>query len=174
MGFVGYYMKKDKWWGLLILIPMLLLTGEECAGYFSKTMFSFPRHLLTTIFCISALIIYPLVIFNNKKIKITGVVISGMLIIIITLVCIIKPPIYSTYILSNEGNYHFDNSYNVYLLDKKYGNLRIECDDESGDCMIHAEFTKTGKTELILESSDGKKTVFDISIRRDTYSIKEK
>ena len=24
MGFIGYYMKKDKWWGLLILIPMLL------------------------------------------------------------------------------------------------------------------------------------------------------
>ena len=23
MGFVGYYMKKDKWWGLLILAPML-------------------------------------------------------------------------------------------------------------------------------------------------------
>ena len=67
MGFIGYYMKKDKWWGLLILIPMLLLTGEECAGYLSKTMFSFPRHLLTTIFCMSALIIYPLAIFNNKK-----------------------------------------------------------------------------------------------------------
>ena len=50
MGFIGYYMKKDKWWGLLILIPMLLFVGEECMGYLSKTMFSFPRHLLTTIF----------------------------------------------------------------------------------------------------------------------------
>ena len=84
MGFIGYYMKKDKWWGLLILIPMLLLTGEECAGYLSKTMFSFPRHLLTTIFCMSALIIYPLAIFNNKKIKITGVVISSIIIIALT------------------------------------------------------------------------------------------
>ena len=40
MGFIGYYMKKDKWWGLLILVPMLLLTAEECAGYLSRTMFS--------------------------------------------------------------------------------------------------------------------------------------
>ena len=174
MGFIGYYMKKDKWWGLLILVPMLLLTAVECAGYFSKTIFSFPRHLLTTIFCISALIIYPLAIFNNKKVKTTGVVISGLLIILIVLVCIIKPPIYSTYILSNDDKYQFDDSYNVYLSDKKYGNLRIECDDETKDCMIHAEFKKAGKTKLILESSDGKKTVLDISIRRDTYTIKEK
>ena len=174
MGFVGYYMKKDKWWGLLILVPMLLLTGEECAGYFSKTMFSFPRHLLTTIFCISALIVYPLAIFNNKKVKTVGVVIGALLIILIVLVCIIKPPIYSTYILSNEEKYQFDDSYKAYLLEKKYGDLKIECEDETKDCMIHAKFKRAGKTKLVLESPDGRKNIFDISIRRDTYTIKEK
>ena len=174
MGFIGYYMKKDKWWGLLILVPMLLLTGEECAGYLSKTMFSFPRHLLTTIFCISALIIYPLAIFNNKKLKTVGVIISGILVIIIVSICIINPPIYSTNILSNGDNYQFDDSYKAYLLDKKYGDSKIECEDETEDCMIYAKFKKAGKTEFILESPDGKKTIFDISIRRDKYNIKEK
>lgn len=174
MGFVGYYMKKDKWWGLLILVPMLLFTAVECAGYFSKAMFSFPRHLLTTISCICALIIYPLAIFNNKKIKIVGVVISGILIILMILACIINPPIYSTNILSNDGKYQFDDSYKAYLLEKKYGDLKIDCEDETKDCMILAEFKKAGKTELILESPDGKKTTLDIFIRRDTYTIKEK
>ena len=42
MGFIGYYMKKDKWWGILILTPMLVLLGEEFSAYLSKTMFSFP------------------------------------------------------------------------------------------------------------------------------------
>ena len=28
MGFIGYYMKKDKWWSLLILIPILVFLGE--------------------------------------------------------------------------------------------------------------------------------------------------
>ena len=174
MGYIGYYMKKDKWWGLLILTPMLLLTAEECAGYFSKTMFSFPRHLLTTIFCVSALIIYPLAIFNNKKIKITGLIISGLLIISIVVICIIEPPIYSTILLSNGESYQFDDTYKAYLLDKKYGDLRIECEEGTKDCIIYADFKKAGKTELILESPEGKKTTFNISIRRDTYSIKEK
>ena len=173
MGFVGYYMKKDKWWGLLILIPMLLLTGEECAGYLSKTMFSFPRHLLTTIFCLSALIIYPLAIFNNKKIRITGVATSSIIIIALTVVCIIKPPVYSTDILFNGENYKFDDNYKVYLTDDKYGELSIEYESGIEDWKVHAEFKKAGKTEFILESPDGQKTTFDISIRRDTYTIEE-
>ena len=173
MGFIGYYMKKDKWWGLLILVPMLLLTAEECAGYLSRTMFSFPRHLLTTIFCMAVLIIYPLAIFNNKKIKTVGVVISTILIIFIIVVCIIKPPVYSTILFSNGEKYTFDDSYKAYLVDKKYGDLKIEC-EQTNDCMVHADFKKAGKTELILESPDGKKTIFDVSIRRSTYTINEK
>ena len=174
MGFIGYHMKKDKWWGLLILTPILILLGEECAGYLSKTMFSFPRHLLTTIFCISTLIIYPLAIFKNKKVKTVGVVISGLLIVLIALVCIVNPPIYSTDILSNGEKYQFDDSYKAYLLDKKYGDLKIECEEETKDCLIHAEFKKAGKTELILETVNGKKTIFDITIKRDNYTIEEK
>ena len=174
MGFIGYYMKKDKWWGLLILAPMLLFTAVEYSGYLSRTMFSFPRHLLTTIFCVGALIIYPLAIFENKKIKITGVVISGMMIFLVVLVCIMKPPVYSTYILSNNKKYQFDDSYKAYLLDKKFGDLKIECDDETKDCMIHANFKKAGKTELILESADGKKIVFELSIERSKYTMEVK
>ncbi|MBP3766326.1 MAG: hypothetical protein J6G98_04020 [Bacilli bacterium] len=174
MGFIGYYMKKDKWWGLLILVPMLLLTGEECAGYLSNTMFSFPRHLLTTIFCISALIFYPLAIFKSKKIKITGVIISGILIILIILLCIINPPVYSTDILFNGEKYKFDDNYKVYLTDNKYGELSIRYESGIEDWKVHAEFKKAGKTEFILESPDGKKTIFDISIKRDTYTLKEK
>jgi len=174
MGFIGYYMKKDKWWGLLILIPMLLLTAEEGMGYFSKMMFSFPRHLLTTIFCISALIIYPLAIFNNKKIKITGLIISGLLIVSIIVICIINPPIYSAILLHSGEEYQFDDSYNAYLVDKKYGDLNIEYDEGLECWALHANFKKAGKTEAIIESPNGEKITFNISIRRDTYSIKEK
>ena len=174
MGFIGYYMKKDKWWGLLILAPMLLFVGEEYAGYLSKTMFSFPRHLLTTIFCISSLIVYPLAIFKNKIAKIGGVIISGIIIVLMAVLCIINPPIYSTEILANGEKYQFDDTYNVYLVDSKYGDLSIKYEDGVEDWFVHADFKKSGKTEFVLESSDGKKTVFDISIRRDTYTIKEK
>lgn len=174
MGFIGYYMKKDKWWGILILLPMLLLVGEECAGYLSKAMFSFPRHILTVIFCMATLIIYPLAIFKNKIHKYVGLTISGIIIIAVIIICILKPPVYSTYILSNGENYHFDDSYKVYLTDKKYGDLSIIYNEGVEDWMVYAKFKKAGKTVFVLESPDGKKISFDISIRRDTYSITER
>ena len=174
MGFIGYYMKKDKWWGLLILVPMLVFTAAECSGYFSETMFSFPRHLLTTIFCICMLIIYPLAIFKNKKIKTTGVIISGLLIAIVLVVCICNPPIYSTDILFNGEKYQFDDSYRVYLTDKKYGDLSVKYEAAIEDWVIHADFKKAGKTEMILEDKEGNKTTFDVSIRRYSYDVKKK
>ena len=174
MGYIGYYMKKDKWWGLIILTSILILLGYTYGEYLSKTMFSFPRHLLTTIFCVVTLIIYPLYIFNNKKVKISGIIISSLIIIIMTILCIIKPPIYNTDILINGEEYKFDNTYKVYLTDNKYGKLNIRYEDAIEDWLVHAEFKKAGKTEFILESPSGEKKTFDLTIKRDTYSVEEK
>ena len=54
MGFIGYYMKKDKWWGLLILTPILLLLGSHYSGFLGETLFDFPHHLLSCLFCFSS------------------------------------------------------------------------------------------------------------------------
>lgn len=173
MGFIGYYMKKDKWWGLLILTPILVLLSEEYSTYLSKTIFSFPRHILTTIFCFATLIIYPLYIFKNKKIKIAGVIISSILIAFITIYCFLKPPVYSTDILANGEKYQFDDTYKIYLTDKKYGELSIKYESGIETWMVHADFKKAGKTKFILESPNGEKKTFNIKIRRDTYDVSE-
>ena len=87
---------------------------------------------------------------------------------------IINPPVYSTDILFNGEKYKFDDNYKVYLTDNKYGELSIRYESGIEDWKVHAEFKKAGKTEFILESPDGQKTIFDISIRRDTYTVEEK
>ena len=38
MAFVGHYMKRDKWWGLLILAPMLLFLGFHYFGFFGEAV----------------------------------------------------------------------------------------------------------------------------------------
>lgn len=173
MGFIGYYIKKDKWWSLLILLPLLLLLGEALNRYLSMAIFSFPRHLLTAVFCAVTLIIYPLALFNNKKVKIVGVTISSLIIIAMTALCIIKPAVYSTDILLSGNKYHFNDKYKVYLKDKKYGKLSIEYEEAIEEWLVHAEFKKGGKTKFILESPEGEKKTFDITIKRDTFSVKE-
>lgn len=82
--------------------------------------------------------------------------------------------LYSTVILAAGENYQFDDSYKAYLIDKKYGNLSIKYEESIQTWMIHADFKKAGKTEVILESPEGEKTIFDITISRDKYILKEK
>ena len=43
-----------------------------------------------------------------------------------------------------------------------------------GEYMVNAEFTKTGKTELILESPEGEKYVLDLDVERSSYHIERK
>ena len=33
MGYIGYYLKKDKWWGLFILVPVMLFIGFHYSGF---------------------------------------------------------------------------------------------------------------------------------------------
>ena len=174
MGYIGYYMKKDKWWGYLILLPMIIMTAFSYSGYLSNFIFSYPKYILIVLFCISMMIIYPLYIFNNKKIKIVGVIISCILIIIITIYNIIKPPVYNTQILSSNEEHYFDDTYNVYLTDSKYGDVKVIYMDVIETYMVEADFKREGKTSMVIESPEGEKEEYKIDIKRDTYEIKKK
>ena len=42
------------------------------------------------------------------------------------------------------------------------------------DYMVNASFCKTGKTEFVIESPDGNKTVFELDIKRTSYELTKK
>ena len=173
MGFIGYYMKKDKWWSLLILTPMLLFLGIHYSRFLNETIFYFPYHLLSFLFCTITLIIYPLVIFKNKKIKTIGAIISTIIIIVMSIISLNNRTVYKTTLLINGGSsgVSFDDSYKVYLEDKKYGNVHIEYISAIEEYSVEAEFKKGGKTKLILEDKTGNKTIFSLDIKRDSFDI---
>ena len=169
MGYIGYYMKKGKWWGYLILFPMILLTAYQYMYYLPTFMFSYPRYLLVCLFCIIVLIIYPLYIFDNKKIKITGVVISAILIVLVTVLCFMKPPVYDTTVgLDGEK---ITEKCKAYLEDSKYGKVEVIYDEGIDDYLIHAEFIKAGTTTMIFENSKGEKERYKLTIERTTYTV---
>ena len=174
MGYIGYFMKMNKWWGYLILLPMILLTASSYSTYLSDFIFYMPKYLLICLFCIWAIIFYPVLIFDDKRIKIAGSVIGLIIVIVLTIYGFLNPPVYSAEILANGDEYKFDDTYNVYLEDDKYGDVKIIQLEGSYNYYVHADFKKAGKTTLILESSDNKKTRYDISIERHTYEIVKK
>ena len=52
--------------------------------------------------------------------------------------------------------------------------MYIKYEEDIDENLLNAKFKKAGKTEIIIESPDGNKTIFDITIKRDTYELNKK
>ena len=174
MGYIGYYIKKDKWYGLLILTPILILLSSSVETSLGGLIYSFPHHLINLIFVITTLIVYPLALFNNKYLKYIDLVISIILIIIFGLRPLLNKPTYETTIRCSSKELYFDDSYEVYLANSELGDVSIVYEKNIEDYCIHSKFYKTDDTELTIKSPDGGKREFDLHIGKNTYSIDEK
>ena len=113
-------------------------------------------------------------IFEDRKIKTAGAVIGGIAVIVMTVIGLINPPVYSTEIMGSNEEHAFDNTYQVSLADETYGDVKIIYIDSVEDYFVHADLKKAGKTVLVLESPSGEKKEFDLSIEKDTYEITQK
>lgn len=175
MGFAGYYMRREKWWSLLILMPMLGLLAHHYYGFLNETISFFPNHLLSALFCAATMVIYPLFIFKEKKLRFTGLGVSLALIAAVSLLVFVAGrQVYSTTIMaSGFRNVTFDDTYEVTLEDDAYGKVFIVYEEDIEGYMLNAEFTKTGNTKLILTAPDGTQRIFDLEIGRDTYRVEE-
>ncbi|MBQ7637647.1 MAG: hypothetical protein IJS90_01935 [Clostridia bacterium] len=179
MAFVGHYMKKDKWWGLVILAPMLVFLGYHYYNFFGEAVHFFPNHLLSAIFCAATMIIYPLFIFSDKKIRIIGVVFSVVVLLAATIYGFVdgRSHAYDTSLLlsgSETCGFEYDDSYSVYLTDEGFGEVSIEYEEAIESYLVRASFTNTGDTELVLVSPQGEETVYDLHVERYSYTVRRK
>ena len=176
MAFVGWYMRKNKWWSLMILVPMLFFLGYHYYGFIGEAVHFFPNHLLSAIFCAATMLIYPLCIFDNKKLRLIGAVISVVILIAATAYSFMdgNTHAYDTQLLASDGEtagVEYDDTYSVYLEDESFGTVSIEY-MESIECyMIKASFTNTGDTRLHLVAPDGKEYVYDLHVERYSYHV---
>ena len=173
MGYIGYYIKKDKWYGLLILLPIMLLLGTGLGSTIVNVKYSFPKHLINTIFIITTFIIYPLALFNDKKLKYIGLIINIIIMLIFGISPILKPSTYDTTLKCSSETLIYDDTYQAYLEDSSYGDLSIIYEDVIESYCIHASFKKPGNTKIILEDKSGNKQYFNIHIGKMTYSFDE-
>ena len=120
------------------------------------------------------MILYPVAIFENKKIRTVGAARGALAVIVLTALCLLNPPVYSTEIFGNGEEHRFDDSYTVYLADEKYGNVEIRYLDSVEAYMLHADFKRSGDTVLTMVSPSGEKTEYDLHIERDTFEVTER
>ena len=174
MGYIGYYMKKEKWYSLLILCPMLGLLSTSIGTSLGGLMYSFPHHLINLLFVVITLIMYPLLIFKkNKVLKYIGLCISVVLLIFWVVRSLTNDNYskYETTLRCSSETAYFDDTYNIYLTND-LGEVSFEYMDSLESYCVHAKFNKTGDTTLVIESPTGEKIEYKINVGKHTYDIK--
>ena len=151
MGYIGYYIKKDNIFSVIILLPMLILLAIMGIGFFGSALASFPHHLLSGIFCFMAITLIILGVLNKKK----NIILSFAVIIIFTI----------GYVLISNGIL-FDTykKYETYEDLKEYG---ITLSDEYYVSGFFA--TEQGTAELI--EKDGKYVLKLTGIKNAIYKF---
>ena len=176
MAFVGYYMRKEKWWSLLILVPMLFFVGYHYMTYFGEAVHFFPQHLLTALFCAVTTILYPLFIFHDKRLRLIGLAISLAILLAASVWGFVdqRSHTYDTSMLSSGGEtcgIEYDDSYTVSLEDESFGSVWIAYEENIETYIIKASFEKVGDTKLFLTAPDGTVTAYALTVERYSYHI---
>ena len=175
MGYIGYYLKREKWWSLLILTPILLLLGSHLQTYLSALIFDFPHHLLTVIFCFATLLLYPLVLFKRKMLQRVGLAISAVIAIVFIILAGTNQFEYQTVILysGDSHNVSFDDNCNVDLNDERFGKLAVKYNDAVETYVVEADLRKTGVTDVVLHCNETT-TEFELTVNRDNFNLVKK
>lgn len=173
MGFIGYYLKKDRWWGLLIMAPIWLFLGWHLNGFMGEAISFFPNHLFSAIFCVATMFLYVFWIFRHKLERWIGAAFCSLIILAcVVFNCCRGSFSYNTTIMCNSDDILIDENSSVSI--EQYGTLEITEVDfgSSVDYCINASFNKTGTTTFVIKNSDTVQT-FNIRIERNTFSIEE-
>ena len=174
MGFIGWDIKKEKWWGLVILGAMMAFLGFHYMGFLREAFTYFPQHLLSAIFCAVTLVIYPFAIFRDEKIRKAGIIIAIIMLILFTAIAVMGGHNYyeTDLLMSGESNPEFDDTCTAEFADPSYGDLSIEYEQGLETYKLHAVFKKQGETQFTLTDIEGNEYIYDLQIGRNTYNIK--
>lgn len=173
MGCIGHFLKKDKWWGMLILTPVMCFVGYHYISFLTASITAFPYHILSALFCAVTIVLYPVITFNNKKIKTAGLIIAALILIGGTVASITADHTFynATILYSEDNDKYFDQTYDAALEDSSYGTVSIAYDEESDCFVINAEFKRPGSSVLTLTSPDGKTTKYNLTVSKNTYDL---
>ena len=175
MGYIGYYMKKDKWWSFIILTPMLILLFFHFNLYLAELIFTFPYNTITVIFCAGTMILYPLVLFKNKYSKYIGLSISLVFIVIAMALSFSAPYTYDPILFCESDEHPINESYKANIVGESKNSVNVEYLTTNGldDWCVVGHFKKPGDYQFEVIDSDGNKKTYKITVLKDKYDYEE-
>jgi hypothetical protein len=103
--FIGWFIKKDKWYSGVLLSAMTFILIEMGVGYVNQTIEHFPSHLLSAIYCFAIIPVFIFAIFKKNAPRIVcGAITTTILFIVVFFIANDKPyEVYRNTILEDNN-----------------------------------------------------------------------
>ena len=147
MAFVGWYLKKHNWLSLLILLPVIVFMAIFGTGFLQTAINSFPKYILSALFCYAQIIIYVYTFTDKLWLKLAGL---GAAVVTIA-VCLFVSSVDVNVNMPLPDEPSFSDSAVISLADSSYGEAEIV--DAAGG-YVHVHMTKYGTTGLTVTDGD--------------------
>lgn len=150
--FVGWFIKKDKWYSALILSAITIFLAYTGFNYAINLFEHFPNHLLSIIYCFGIIPIFVFFIFKNKITRIIGLVLPALSLIVFAFTINANKPyevLNNTFLDENE-----------IVLTSNEPFISYFSGEANGDAILSQN---EGKYVIKLNGIKGKKYRFDIT-----------
>ena len=174
---LGWFVTKKKWYSLLILSPMLALHALTGMGYLHGTVYQFPRHLLTVIFCAAVMYVLVLAIFEDKKLIIAGSILNTVLLGAFFFTTVYRQPLAVSNINPRDQYAELDPDMNYTAVSSDESVVRLHYEEKDYPHGWQAEFYKRGTAQLTFTGNDGSRIIYDVTFGDNYYidfSLKER
>ena len=102
-GFIGWFMKKDKWYSGLILASMTSLLAYFGIAYISGFSETFPNHLVTVIYCLGIIPVFIFGIFKKWQPRLVTLAITAIVALVFAIQTLGSSEQFETYRTSYDG-----------------------------------------------------------------------
>lgn len=156
--FIGWYVKKDKWYSGLILSVMTVYLALTGVAYISGFGEHFPNHLISTIYCFSAILVFIFVILKSKISRLITGIVTIIAVIIYTILIFNTNMPYETY-----NNTIFEEN-NIEFIGEPFVTYWSGSDKGSAEVIQHGD-----EYDLKISGSGTNKYLFDIRDDENEY-----
>ena len=167
--FIGWYIKKDKWYSGIILSAMTVLLAMIGVGYLRSCIETPPNHLLSTIYCFAIIPVFIFCIFKKNIPRIVASIITVIaLIVYIPFSSTTFYEAYNNTFLAENGVSFIGEPYISSQPSPKEGNVEIIKYDEGYNFKVSGVM---GKNYYFTVSDDEKDYTFEYYYSDESQSV---
>ena len=169
--FLGWFIKKDNVWSGLILSVMLVLLVLLGMGYLEDTVRNFPRHLISTLFCLGQVPLYIFGILKDKKARWLAAVISVLAVLVAGWHMLRQPAMDTVMIVDlDESKYAVDENWTVSAADEKISTAELDTMGD-GDYILRLHLYAKEPNVITLRDGAGNEYRLTVSYE-DDYGVR--